>query len=523
MARLLGIDIQPLIVRAALVRTSYRRVAIEALSAAPVIDGDVGAAIAAVSGALKTDGVAVGLPGDLCYYRRLELPSTAQRELESVLSYEIESTVPFEMDEVVFDRMILKAGKGETSVAVFAALAKTADVVDRIELVKRVLGREPEVVAPGSMPLANLAILVPSLERGLELPRAVPFEPDPAVPGAPTPPPNMGAIALLDLAEARSELVVLAAGEPVFARTVSRGTQTLPEMAEQLGAELKQTLGAYRMQGTTPVAGLYLAGAGAGIANAESFLARVLGIPVARLPMPAIEGVRPDQVEALPLFAKAIALALSLEGRSRGLNLRQGELATSRSYPFLREKLPLLSGLAAVIAVSFGFSVVADMRSLSAEREMLDADLMVVTKEALGEETNDLARAQELLDKGPGAAEEEPMPGADAFDVMIQLSKAVPKELVHDVVEFDVNRNHVVVTATIPKEEDASTATEQIINGMKEQPCFKNVKVEKTTQFGQDKQKYVLELDIACDGDKKDPNAKKTTTPANTAAKEGGK
>ena len=40
-----------------------------------------------------------------------------------------------------------------------------------------------------------------------------------------------------------------------------------------------------------------------------------------------------------------------------------------------------------------------------------------------------MARARELLDKGPTAGEEDPMPGADAFDVMVLYSKSVPKDV----------------------------------------------------------------------------------------------
>jgi len=170
-----------------------------------------------------------------------------------------------------------------------------------------------------------------------------------------------------------------------------------------------------------------------------------------------------------------------------------------------------------VIVVSFAFSIVAQLRALGAERAILDAELKATTKDVFNEETADMARARELLDKGPAAGEEDPMPGADAFDVMLLYSESVPKEmggvpLVHDVLEFDLNRGHVTITAVIPKDADAAATTDKIVAGMKENACFKDPKVQKTTQYGTDKQKYILELDIRCD-DKK-PAAKKPTDAA---------
>jgi general secretion pathway protein L len=81
---------------------------------------------------------------------------------------------------------------------------------------------------------------------------------------------------------------------------------------------------------------------------------------------------------------------------------------------------------------------------------------------------------------------------------MVQLSKAVPKELTHDVVELDVARGHVVIQGTVPTVSDAQTISEN----MKEHKCFKDVKIARTSQFSEGKTKYVLELDIKCDSKK---------------------
>src|SRR5581483_10602339 len=103
MATLLGIDAGTKVVRTALLRPSYRRITIEALGEADVaVHGSERDAIRAAAAGLKPDASAIALSGERSYYRRLELPAAAQKEMQSVLSFELEATVPFEMADAVF-------------------------------------------------------------------------------------------------------------------------------------------------------------------------------------------------------------------------------------------------------------------------------------------------------------------------------------------------------------------------------------------------------------------------------------
>lgn len=571
MAKLLGIDVSGRVARAILVRTGYRRVVLEGLGEAPIETTEADAVRAAVANlgeglrapmslrgnlmsapppvpspgraGARADAVAVALPGDRCFYRRLELPRAAQKELQNVLAFELESTVPFEMEGAVHDHRILRRGPTPDLVAVIAAIARMEDVVERVALVNQALGREPEVVGPGALPLATLVSVIPELDpdamaraalkakpkakktKVAGLPAEALAEAQGAAEAAepPAEPVKSGPIAIVDLGDTRSEVVFLVSGEPVFVRTISRGTEGLPATAGALARELRQTVAAFRALGQEPPVAMFLSGGGASVQGAEAFLTAELAVPVRRLPAPRIEGVTPDQAARLPHFAKALGLALGVEG-GRGMNLRQGALEASRTYPFLREKLPLLSGLAAVIAVSFGFSVVAEMRSLKAERQHLDERLAVVSQEILGQETRDPAQARELLEAGGGADEDDPLPGADAFDVMVQLSKSVPEDVVHDVAEFDVSRGHAIIHGVVPKEADAQKTAETIAEGMRKHACLRDVKIQKVQQFGTDKQKYIMEMDVRCGERKKKTDPKKagaagtTTTGAKSDA-----
>lgn len=535
MARLLGIDAGQTVVRTVLVRTSYRHVGIEAIGEVPIapvagydenvpeaerpealrkrqIAAQVEAIRAAVGGQ-KADAASIVLSGERTFFRRLELPAAAQKELDNVLGFELEATAPFDIADAVYDYRVLRRPAHEAAtLPIFAALARTEDVRERIAIAREALGFEPERVGAGALPLVDLSMVMPELEhpwKGSAAPAA------PAGVGAASPSPmQAGPIALLELAETTTALVIVSAGEPAFARTLSRGTVGLPASAPALARELRQTIAAWRALGGEPLSALWLAGAGAAAPGAAQFLAAELGVTVLPLPVPRVDGLTPEVAASIPRFAKALGLALGLATRSRTFNLRRGALEAERRYPFLREKIPLLSGLAAVIIVSYGFSIVAESRTLDAERELLGARLGQVTRDVLGEETSDPDHARELLEKGPGA-DEDPRPRADAFDVMVELSKAVPTDVVHDVVELDVARGHVVIQGLVPTNRDA----EHIAEKLKEHRCFRDVKIPRTTQYAEGKQKYVLEFDIKCEEKKKASPVSSATPAAGSAVK----
>ncbi|MEZ4299091.1 MAG: pilus assembly protein PilM [Polyangiaceae bacterium] len=481
MQRLLGLEVTKTYVRAALLNVTLRKTTVLALEEVAVEDaGGVKEALWAAVGDLKADGTAIAISGEKVFFRRIELPAAAMKEVQNVLQYELESTIPFEMDEAVFDHRALKPAKpGAETVPIFAAVARTEDVRERIELVKEALKLDPERVGVGALPLANLAGVMPELDA-----KGTNKEGEEDRP-----------VAILSLGERTSDLVIMHGGEPVFCRSLSRGTHGLPASAPSLSRELRQTLAAFRAQGGELLRGIYLVGGGASAAGAEVFLSTELGVSILPLPEPRLDSLTPEQKEKLPRFAMAIGLALGLTGRARALDLRKGPLEVERSYPFLREKIPLLAGLGAVIAVSFLFSILSEYRSLSSEREVLEARLAVISQEVLGESTTDPEKARDLLLHGPNS-EEDPMPQADAFDIMVQLSKSVPPEVKHDVLEMDLARNgHARIEGTVPSVSDAQNLAEKL----KEHRCFKDVKITRTIQFAADKQKYVLEFDLKCE------------------------
>jgi general secretion pathway protein L len=485
MSTWLGIDIGATAVKIAAVRTAYRKVQLVGLASVEV--AQAGGVIEAIREAAKAvtqerglgDAMATSLDGSRATVRVLGLPQSAQKQIESVLPFELESALPFDLSDAVFDWRLLPAAlrekKGE-ELAVLVGVAKVVDVSARIELLRAALMAEPERVGLAAFPIANLVPFVPQLGEGV--------------------------VAVVDLGTVSSDVLILKQGEPVFARTVGMGTKGLPGTAAKLARELRTTISAYRAQGGETPARVVICGGGAYVSGAEAFLSSALELPVERLSQPTIDapGVAPETFGTVARYAKAIGLALGLGPRAMGLNLRKGPLAFERGFAWVKDKVPVLAGLAAVILVSFLFSAWAQLYAKSKEKAVLEKALASVTKEVLNEETTSAARANELLASQTSLADEDPLPHADAFDVMVKLSELIPPSMTHDIEELDVQKSHVIVHGIVGSIPDA----QQIRTNVANERCFADPKITRTNaQPGTDRQKYVLEFDIKCPEDQK--------------------
>jgi general secretion pathway protein L len=166
------------------------------------------------------------------------------------------------------------------------------------------------------------------------------------------------------------------------------------------------------------------------------------------------------------------------------------------------------------------FTAWARLYAVRSERTTLEAALGTVTKEVLGTEATTADEAQDLLAKEVALTDEDPMPHADAFDVMVRLSEAIPNSMVHDIEELDVQKGHVVVHGVVGSIPDA----QGIASTLSETPCMSDVKIKSTTQqIGSDRQKYVMEFDVKCPEDIKSPPKKKGAPAAGSSASAGGK
>jgi general secretion pathway protein L len=485
MGRFLGIDIGSRVVSVAVLDIGFRKLALNALAQATIADhASLEAAVRAAAAPLtpQIEAVGVALEGDRTFTHRLSMPSTALRQIDEILQFELEAAVPVEIDALVWGHRLLRRKDNKDPLVVLVAAARTEEARERIDLVNKAIVREPDRVGHGALSLANLTTLSPELRV-----------PEP--------------IALIDLGGRTTEVTVLVGGEALFVRTLSRGIDGLPDGAPALAAELRQTLLAWVAEQGEPVTAIYLVGEGADAAGADAYFGYELGVPVRPLPALAMMGVVPEQVATLPRYAKAIGLALGAGGRSHDVDLRRGPLAFQRGFSFLKEKAPVLTGLVGSVAVSFLFAMWAELRALGRDLDAATAELERTTQSAFEHGTADPAQATELLEQAKSKAESDPMPRMDAFDVMVEISKAIPMTVTHDIDELDMQRGHVRIQAVVNTTGDASLVRDKIA----ETPCVNDAKIAKVSQVvNGTKQKYVLEYDVRCPdeaGGKKKPAA----------------
>jgi general secretion pathway protein L len=483
MGRFLGIDVGSKVVSAVVLEVGYRKLAIVA-SREVAVDSmpSLEEAVRACATPLleQVDGIAAALDGDITFTHRITLPPTAAKQIDEVLQFELEAAVPVELDELVWGYRMLPRSGPKAPINLLVGAARIEHVRQRIALVKAALGREPDRIGHGSLTLANLAVVAPDL-RG------------------------PGPFALVDLGGQRTEVTVLTRGEPVYTRTLSRGVGSLPEGAPALAAEIRQTLFAYNALEGEDLQAVFLLGGGALADGAETYFAHELGVPVR--PFPALEGAPPgsEPQPHVPRFAKAIALAVAASGRGHDIDLRRRQLAFQRGFGIIKERAPLLVGLGGAVLVSFLFAVWAELRALGKELDVAAADLNLATADAFGEGTTDPAEAQELLTQAKNQAESDPMPRMDAFDVMVQISNAIPTSVTHDIEELDMQRGHVRIQGVVSSTADASLVKDKI----GEHRCTNDAKIGKITQVvNSTRQKYVLEFDVKCP---EDAGAKKKT------------
>jgi general secretion pathway protein L len=122
--------------------------------------------------------------------------------------------------------------------------------------------------------------------------------------------------------------------------------------------------------------------------------------------------------------------------------------------------------------------------------------LAQLSQRHLGESAGDPERVTELLTQNETLSETDPEPRLDAFDVMLAVSNAVDKEIVHDIDEFDVQRSKVKLRGVVTTTGEA----ERIAEALNKTECFKDAKISKITQaVNSERQKYSLEFEVQCE------------------------
>lgn len=519
MANLVGIEIDAFSVRGAVVKTQFRRAQVlryieiplatfedaALLDGAPASDGTspvhaVGTATSrAVQELMRQAGAGADTVASLSSadvsLRRIELPAAVAKKLDELLPFEVESLIPFEADETLLDYQTIESGDLSKLRMLVCAAPK-----DRIAERLRVLseqGIDPVSLIPSAPSLAGLTAFLPALSTGTQM--------------------------ILFVSYDATEVCILQKGRPELARTIPGGSRCLDTLlthspsgeasfgeptpgtdAERYSRELRSTVTSYRMQGGADPERVWVTGSLDATGMTSRWIAQALKREAEDLVLPDVPSASGKGFEALdPVMKARFALPLALVGhtlgRGRVIDLRKNEFARKRNVGFIREYAPLLGVAATTVFLAWGFSIYAHYSVLQSRREALEAELASVSETYLGEQTHTVADARRLLEEG--RANPDPMPQWTALDALLEVSNAMPDDIIHDVQRMQIDlaqdrsEGHFELQGLVGTVDE----TERIRTALAGIECFQNLQHSgATTPAADGRRQYRLEADVRC-------------------------
>ena len=514
---ILGLDLGSRRVKVVLLETTLRGFTVAGtgeIPVAPAVEGSPSSP-ERVSAALRdllaerrwpADAAAVAsLPGVAAASHLVTLPFSDARRIEQTVQYEVEAAIPFDLDQVAWDWQPLDTQPGRSDL--FIGVARRDELGALVAALAGV-GVDPAVVVPGGPALAALW--------------AAGAVADPAAAGQ--------AELMVDVGSERTHVCVISEGRCLFARTFASGSSSLlrgaarvagrdpdavlpedpfpgwlagPEGDASLRAgaaplvrELRATLRAFEARPSSrPVVRIRLAGGLAGWPGIAALVGEELSIPAEplRLAGPAADVIGPDDA---PRFALALALALRgwLGTRFQRLNLRRGDLASTRSTQNVRDRLERIAVYASLVLLLAVVSSAVKVVALNRQEKLLDQAMCDVTQKVVGKCFDDFAMAESVL-RGRGTVGGS-IPRVSAAGVLAELAARTPDvQLRFDRIEISREKLHLQGTT------DAAENVDKIVAALRSSRCFPDARSGGARKRGtEQKFEFTVDADVACEG-----------------------
>lgn len=451
----------------------------------------------AARGVLTADAVHVALPRDAAYVTQLDLPFSTEAQVRPVLLPQLDGRLPEEVDELHLDCMVgapaRTGGFIVHAVAIQPArIATLLGELDALRLDPRLMDVEPFVQGT----IAN-AVLGPS--------------------AAP--------IAMLEIGNDSSGLLILHEGRPQFSRTLPGGGEHITRALAQgfqlsldrardgkhreghvdqtqrdastlvgddharVGAlcrdamrglvrQVRSSLLAHASLSAAPVSKIYVTGATATLPGLLEWMSGSLGVPTALLPAQhAGWQATPGFGERLPSFSTALGLALRGVGRLDGshLNLRHGPFAFRGGYELLRQRAGALGLGAAAIAASLLVLLSGQYAMQRAETRALEDALGTLTSEVFGEAITSPGSVRSRLELGASSLVLHPE--RSAFELFVDLANMVG-DMQADGTTIEARTVSVDMGRFLFRLEGTSATAEAVdtLQGsIDDLPCFRNL------------------------------------------------
>jgi general secretion pathway protein L len=469
MALYLGIELSEAQLRVVRLRSQYRKLVVEAIDRIPRESGPEGVTMAAQSirAALPhpPDGVFVAIPGSDVSIRPLALPKPLLRRGSKVLAAELDGQLPFDVESAVIDAQVIRDGELAEILAVATRTARVQSVIDAFKSADL----EPREI--GVMPVALGELTTAFVEFNSADP-----------------------ILLVHGYESRVDVCVIANGRVQFARAITG--QGNPSVRER---SIRQTLGAYLASGGSSVVAAFLLGEQGELFQQSVQRATGLDDSAIHRNLPVASFTLAPEVSLEELRCTPTALALAMRGVSKAsrIDLRKGPLALRGDATILRERAPMLAALAGSVMLTWVGATAARYYAIASERDRLTAALALVTQEVFDERITD---PQLAIAKARGAGEtlQDPLPPADALDVIGAISSKIPEGIRnHDITQLEVTDERVQIQGIAATVQDRDS----IVEALRTYECFSTVTPGRTqTNPNDNRQQYTVDIEFRCPG-----------------------
>ncbi|HEU4385296.1 MAG TPA: pilus assembly protein PilM [Anaeromyxobacteraceae bacterium] len=523
--RIAGLDLGSASVRAVLLESTFRGWTLVDAAAAPVLPDGLPRErqVSALRGLLgarawRFDAAVAAWPGPGAASHLVTLPFSDLKRIGETVQFEVEGQIPFDLSEVAWDWQVLETRAGRTDLYV--------GVVRRDEM-KALLGLlaaagvDPQVILPAGPAYAGLSaggaiadgedvaegrgaeLLV---DVGAERVSACVAEGDQCLwartfPGGTAP---LARALARDLAvseeAARTLLEAECAGaaappEPTAPARDPRVPESLRRGLGGLVREIRATLKSWEARGARrPLRRLWLCGGAARLPGLADLLGAEAGAPARPL---ALDGPGTERIPEAEAPAYALALALALRGhlgaRAGRLNLRRGDLASTRDFEHLRGKVARLAVYAGLVLLLAAGSAAVKAFALSRQEKLLDRSLCEVTQQVTGKCYEDFSVAESVLrGRGTPAAS---IPRLSAVNVLAELAARVPEvALKLDRIEITREKLHLQGST------DSAENVDKIVEGLRGSRCFADARSGGVRKRGSDARfEFTVDSELGCE------------------------
>lgn len=501
---------------------------------------------------LKADAHVAAFSGGATAIRFVRLPFSDTRKIDQIMEGELEDLVPFDLYDGVYDHHLLERRperRGPGTSLSLAAAARTGDVRNYLTLLEDA-GVDPKFLTVDVLSLYNL--YTHFLANDGTRPET-PGETHPDYRGDEEPtfvgdvteeeltPQRPKARLLVDIGHSRT--LVLAASEQGVAharvlrvggedvtRAISKTyglswidaengkhadallvtarhpaandeMQRLSDVVARglspLVRELRRTLASIRRERRVDISRIDLLGGGARLENLPHFLAEALGMPVA-MGAAVEQNVEQDiDRERRTAFAGALACALRASGDApvSAINLRKGELAYGGGLQHLRGRVPTMVAAVATLMLLLGAYAMLRTRAVDAREREVDREFCRITKEVVGREICEPDVALSVMRQPPSELGNFKLPETSGFDLILELSERVPKEVELKVTEISTDQARTVVEGEAP----SFDAVDRLVAAYSESRCLQDIQKDRLRRkAGGDGVEFQLKMKVGC-------------------------